>query len=151
MAGTAGLALFHVLHGRRIGAALGGEHIRMALRTGELLIMHRMREGDLAYVLILKGDINRLTVTGPAIAFNAEGHGAVMTGAAGLALFHILHGRRVGTAFGGEHIRMALRTGELLIMQRVGEGDLSDILVLKRDIYGLAVTAGTVALNAEGR
>jgi len=73
-----------------------------------------------------------------------------MTGAAGLALLHILHGRRIGTALGGEDVWMAFRTGKLLVMHRMREGDFTDFLVLKNDINRLAVTAGAVALNAEG-
>jgi len=109
-----------------------------------------MREGDLSDILVLKWDVYRLAVAGCTVALNAECSRAVMAGAAGLALLHILHGRWVGAALSGEYIRMALRTVELLIMHRMREGDLADIFIGKGNINRLAVTTAAVALDAEG-
>jgi len=92
MAGAAGLALFHILHGRRVGATFGGENRWVTFRAAKLLIMHRVREGDFADIFVGKRNINGLAVAGGAVTLDAEGHGTVMTGAAGLALLHVLHG-----------------------------------------------------------
>jgi len=73
MAGAAGPALLHILHGRRVGTTLGSEDRWMTFRAVELLVMHRVREGDLADIFIGKGNINRLAVTTAAVALDAEG------------------------------------------------------------------------------
>jgi len=110
-----------------------------------------VREGDPTDILIFKDNINGLAVTASAVALNAEGSRAVMTGAAGLALLHVLHGRWVGTPFGDEYTRMTFRTVKLRNVHRVRKGNLANILILKRYVGNLGMALSTTARDVEGR
>ena len=54
----------------------------MTIGTGELLQVDGVGEDYFAYILIGKGDINGFCMAGGAIALDAEGRIAIMTGAA---------------------------------------------------------------------
>jgi len=71
-----------------------------------------------------------------------------MAGTTGFSVFHIFHGRPVGTALRLEQIRMAFVATEHVDVSRVRENHIAVILVLVENIAGM--TAGTVAGHPKG-
>ena len=92
MAGAAGSAVLHVLHGRWVRSLSGCKDGRMTFGAGELCQVDGVRKEYFTDILIGKGDINGLGMAGDAIALDAESTGTVVTGAAGFAVLHVLHG-----------------------------------------------------------
>ena len=72
---------------------------------------------------------------------------AVVAGPAGFAVFHIFHGRSVGTALRLEQIGMAFVAAKHIDVSRVRENHIAVILVFVENITGMA--AGTVAGHAK--
>lgn len=92
MAGPARLALLHLLHGGRIRPPLRLEEVGMAVIATEHAGMGLMWKDDIAGILVDIEDIS--SVAGGAVAGHAECFLAVMADAAGLPLFHLVHGER---------------------------------------------------------
>ena len=82
-----------------------------------------------------------------AIFSDPESGIAVMAGTTGFAVFHIFHGRPVGTALRLEQIRMAFIATEHVDVSGVREDHIAVILVLVEDIAGMA--GRTVAGHAK--
>jgi hypothetical protein len=64
----------------------------MAFAAAELRDMDRVRVQYLSYDLV-RVDYIASDMAGSTVAFNAEGAGSVVAGAAGRTVFHVFHGR----------------------------------------------------------
>jgi hypothetical protein len=146
MAGTAGLAVFHLLHAGLVTVRLGFEDVRMALIAAKRIGMHIMTEKDFAD-RALHGDraCTRMTIT--AVTIYTKGAVSVMAGTTRLALFHFFHANLVAVALRQKKIGVTFVAAKHVGVNVVTEHDFFGNTVVNFHITGVA--GGTVSTNTE--
>jgi hypothetical protein len=102
MAGSARLTVFHLLHTHLIAVGIGleGRWVTfVAFEHGRVFIMTKEHRAD---IFGLHGHVNRIIMTSSAVATDTESRLAVMTGPAGLTIFHLLHTHLIAVRSGFE-------------------------------------------------
>lgn len=90
--GTAGEALFHLLHGITLALGSGCENFIVTVVTLVHTEMKLMTELYFAGIDRLKGNILRAVMTAVTAPFHRKGNAGIMTGSAGKILLHLPHG-----------------------------------------------------------
>lgn len=107
VAGSAGLTLLHLRHGKAGRTATSGIHSTMAIITLEKFEMGAMAE---AGVKSLKGDVFYILVAFLTIVFDGKSGFAIMAGAARLPFFHIQHRMSDPVGAGYKQFVVTIRT-----------------------------------------
>ena len=153
MASATGLAFFHVSHGGLSASDAVGEDLGVAVSAFVTLQVELMAEGCFSGRLgnhVVDDPRFEPLVTLGTISGCSENQFAVMTGSAGFALGHVVHGRFANDRLIGEDLGVAVLAGVGSGMDIVTERCRGDTLELEDDILRSQASVAFCAVSGRG-